>query len=229
MSVLSGIFAEAVDQGLLAANPVQKVARRKREKVSDEGLKRVLSLDEIETLMNAATKRGLKWSALIGLGVYAGLRSGEALGLRWQDVDLEANIIRVRLQRDAKSGVLRDLKTEASRRDVPIATPLRRALVEWKLKSDYTELEHAVISTATGTSVSQRNALRTVCEVALSCGDQRRSEARDRGQAQPRLPLTPAHVCVGDDQGDEGRCGEGSPLDGARRHQGAARALLTRV
>jgi integrase len=170
VSVLSGVFAEAVDQGLLATNPVQKVARRKREKVSDEGLKRVLSLDEVETLMNAATKRGLKWSALIGLGVYAGLRSGEALGLRWQDVDLEANTIRVRLQRDAKTGELRDLKTESSRRDVPIATPLRRALVEWRLRSDYTELEHSVISAATGNSVSQRNALRAVCDVAVSCG-----------------------------------------------------------
>ena len=86
------------------------------------------------------------------------------------DVDLEANIIRVRYQRDAKTGLLRDLKTEASRRNVPIATPLRRALVEWKLKSDYTELEHQVISTVTGNSVSQRNALRTVCDVALSSG-----------------------------------------------------------
>jgi integrase len=170
VSVLSGVFAEAVDQGLLAANPVQKVARRKREKVSDEGLKRVLSLDEVETLIAAAKQRGLKWAALIGLGAYAGLRSGEALGLRWQDVDLDANIIRVRHQRDAKTGALRVLKTESSRRDVPIATPLRRALVEWKLKSDFAELEHPVVSTATGRSVSQRNALRTVCEIALSCG-----------------------------------------------------------
>ena len=38
------------------------------------------------------------------------------------------------------------------------------------LRSDFTELEHPVISTATGNSVSQRNALRTVCDVALSCG-----------------------------------------------------------
>lgn len=170
VSVLSGIFVEAVDQGLLAANPVQKVSKRKREKVSDEGLKRVLSLDELEMLVDAAKHRGLKWASLVSLGVYTGLRSGEALGLRWQDVDLDANVIRVRYQRDAKSGVLRDLKTEASKRDVPIATPLRRALVEWRLESNYTDPTHPVIATATGSSVSQRNALRTVCEVALSCG-----------------------------------------------------------
>lgn len=38
------------------------------------------------------------------------------------------------------------------------------------LQSDFTEPEHPVISSATGNSVSQRNALRTVCDVALSCG-----------------------------------------------------------
>ncbi len=106
----------------------------------------------------------------MGLGVYAGLRSGEALGLRWRDIDLEANLVRVRYQRDAKSGVLRDLKTETSRRNIPIATPLRLALVAWKLNGDHTDPEHPVISTATGTSVSQRNCLRVVCELALSCG-----------------------------------------------------------
>jgi len=37
VSVLSGVLAEAVDQGLLAANPVQKVARRKREKSPTKG------------------------------------------------------------------------------------------------------------------------------------------------------------------------------------------------
>ncbi|MDQ3122517.1 MAG: hypothetical protein M3Q59_08290, partial [Actinomycetota bacterium] len=68
-------------------------------------------------------------------------------GFRWQDIDFEANIIRVRYQRDAKTGVLRDLKTQSSRREIPIATPLRRALVEWKLKSDFAELESPVIST----------------------------------------------------------------------------------
>ena len=60
VSVLSGVFAEAVDQGLLAADPVQKVARRKREKVSDEGLKRVLSPDEVEMLKATARQRGLE-------------------------------------------------------------------------------------------------------------------------------------------------------------------------
>ena len=173
--------------------------------------------------------RGLKWAALIGLGVYAGLRSGEALGLRWQDVDLEANTIRVRHQRDAKSGVLRDLKTKASKREVPIATPLRRALVEWKLKSDYTE--PGTRSSRPRPAPRSRSATRSAPSVRSrsSCGINVDPKLETEERAQPRLPLTAAHLRLGDDQGDEGRCGEGSPLDGTRRHQGAARALLTRV
>jgi integrase len=105
VSVLSGVFVEAVDQGVLASNPVEKVSKRKREKVDDETPKRILSIDEIDTLLAAARDRGLRWQALVGLFVFSGLRVGEALGLTWADVDLDAGELRVRKQRDAKTGV----------------------------------------------------------------------------------------------------------------------------
>jgi integrase len=169
VSVLSGILTEAVDQGVLASNPVQKVSRKKREKVGDESAKRVLTADEIEWLVDSAEKRGLRWGVLAGLGVYAGLRLGEALGLQWHDIDLDAGMLRVRRQRDAKTGASRDLKTIAGKREIPIASPLRRLLVEWKLQSSRVADLDPVISTVTGKSVSQRNGLRTLCEIAESC------------------------------------------------------------
>src|SRR5262249_39354728 len=115
-------------------------------------------------------KRCLRWAAFIALGLYAGLRIGEALGLVWKDVDLDVGVLRVRQQRDVKTGELRDLKTEASGREIPVSSGLRRALVEWKLKSDFTRNEEPVISTAIGGPVSHRNGLRTLCEIARGCG-----------------------------------------------------------
>src|SRR5262249_51985537 len=170
VAVLSGVLGEAVDQGVLASNPVHEVAKKKREKITDETAKRVLSAEEINQLIAAAEDRGLRWAVMIGLGVYAGLRLGEVAGIHWQDVDLEGGMIRVRKQRDATTGTLRELKTKAAKREIPIATPLRRLLVEWKLNSGYAVGDDHVVTTGTGSSVSQRNALRTLCQIALGCG-----------------------------------------------------------
>ncbi len=183
VSVLSGVFVEAVDQGVLASNPVEKVSRRKREKVDDETPKRILSIDEINVLLAAARERGLRWQALVGLFVFSGLRLGEALGLTWGNVDFENGELRVRKQRDAKTGLLRDVKTKASKRQVPLATPLRKTLIELQLASSYTDPSDYVITTGSGSSVSHRNALRAVTEIALACG----INAEEETEEQPNL------------------------------------------
>jgi integrase len=170
VSVLSSVLTEAVDQRLLASNPVQKVATRKREKVNDATAKRILTIDEIDALLAAAKARGLRWQALVALFVYAGLREGEALALTWGDVDLDAGVIRVRKQRDAKTGQLRDPKTKAGKRDIPVSSPLRRALIEWQLASHYTNPTDPVSSTVTGTAISHRNTLRAISDLAVGCG-----------------------------------------------------------
>jgi len=167
--VLSGILTEAVEQGVLASNPVQKVSKKKRERLGDESPKRVLTADEIEQLVGAAEQRGIRWAVLVALGVYAGLRLGEALGVRWQDIDLDTGMIHVRRQRDSKTGASRDLKTNAAKREIPIASPLRRRLVEWKLQSNHAKEHDTVVSTVTGLSISQRNGLRALCAIAESC------------------------------------------------------------
>jgi integrase len=61
-----------------------------------------------------------------------GLRRGEALGLAWDDVDLDAGALRVRRalkrERDVKTGrsrlVLGDVKTAGSRRSLNVPTPM---------------------------------------------------------------------------------------------------------
>lgn len=55
------------------------------------------TVDEVERLLAAAQQRrnGARWAIALALG----LRQGEALALRWEDVDLEANSLRVRATR----------------------------------------------------------------------------------------------------------------------------------
>jgi integrase len=66
--------------------------------------------------------------------MYAGLRRGELLALRWEEVDLAGGVIHVERSSDAKEGAV-EPKSRAGRRTVPIATALREFLVEHKLRS----------------------------------------------------------------------------------------------
>ena len=57
---------------------------------------RPLTPEQARTFLEAA--RGDRLEALYILAVTAGLREGELLGLRWEDVDLEGGVLRVRRQ-----------------------------------------------------------------------------------------------------------------------------------
>src|SRR6185437_3007872 len=66
--------------------------------------------------------RGDRLEALYTVALAIGLRPGEALGLRWQDVDLESGTLRVQvsLQRIDGKLVVDELKTRRSRRSLAL-------------------------------------------------------------------------------------------------------------
>lgn len=97
---------------------------------------RSLSIAEAKTLLDAA--KGHRLEALYAITLTLGLRRGEALGLSWSDIDLEARVVHVRHQirrerlpeeEQTESGqrthlVLRDLKTKRSRRTLHLTPAL---------------------------------------------------------------------------------------------------------
>lgn len=65
------------------------------------------------------------------VALLAGLRQGEALGLRWTDVDLEGWVMEIRraAQRIRKEGIhIVPLKSKSAERDVPMVDPVHAAL-----------------------------------------------------------------------------------------------------
>jgi integrase len=108
---------------------------------------RAMNVEQVNILL--AMKLNQFWRAYIVTGLLCGLRPGELLGLRWEDVDFDAGVIRVRkclkALPDAKTGkrrlVLEDLKTEQSKRTLEMPRlvadalrELRRDQARWKLK-----------------------------------------------------------------------------------------------
>ncbi|MEZ0095918.1 tyrosine-type recombinase/integrase [Streptacidiphilus sp. EB129] len=83
-------LAEALRRGHLIVNPA-KVAKAPR---LDEEEVEPYEVTEVQELLLAAGRRrnSARWLFALALG----LRQGEALGLQWTDVDLDAGVVRVR-------------------------------------------------------------------------------------------------------------------------------------
>lgn len=90
---LRAALNEAVRRSHLARNPVLLA---KAPKLAEQEVD-PYSVEEIQRLLEAASSRrnSARWAVALALG----LRQGEALGLRWQDVNLEVGTLRIRRSR----------------------------------------------------------------------------------------------------------------------------------
>ena len=96
---------------------------------------RSMNLDQIRALLGLDLTTW--WRAYLTCAVMCGLRPGELLGLRWEDVDFGAGVLRVRkclksLPEPAtgkRALVLEELKTERSRRTIRMPRQVATALL----------------------------------------------------------------------------------------------------
>jgi integrase len=124
---LRAIFRRAVARGEVGVNPTSGLELPAMEGARD----RIASPAEAAELLAALPERD---RALWATAMYAGLRRGELLALRWEDVDLGAGVMHVERSWDVKEGAVGP-KSRAGRRTVPIPAVLRDYLVEHKLRS----------------------------------------------------------------------------------------------
>ena len=127
MSMLKGILALAEeDFGVRVCSFPTNLAKRKAKPRKD-----ILDTDEVAKLLSYA-KQDPERDIYYAFPFLTGVRVSEQLGLLWEDIDLERNVIHIRrvLERD---GTTTDTtKTEAGEREIPIAPTLRTMLIEWR-------------------------------------------------------------------------------------------------
>jgi integrase len=156
MAPVKGLFATALEEGLIRSNSCAKLrlagARRSPENV------RTLSEQELGRLLDAAPDDWRRFfSPLPGRHR---LRIREAIALRWSRVDLAAGRLRVteRLYR----GQLDAPKSTYGTRTVPLSPGLVRALAEHGLHSAHNGPEDYVFATSAGSAYLPENLSRRV-------------------------------------------------------------------
>lgn len=87
---LSSIFTCGVKQGFIIKNPCQNAILPKSEKKE----KPFINTEQAKQLLNMLSEYS-QFNTIIKLLLYSGMRAGECLALRWEDIDFENNIIRI--------------------------------------------------------------------------------------------------------------------------------------
>ena len=162
---LRAIFRRALVRGDVSVNPTTgfelAAVRGRRE--------RIASPDEAGQLLAALP---ISDRALWATAMYGGLRRGELMALRWNDVDLAAGKINVERSWDVKAGAI-EPKSSAGKRAVPIAAVLRDFLLEHKLRLAWNE---GLVFGRTASSPFDPRALARRAETAWRHESTRRAE-----------------------------------------------------
>lgn len=133
LSVINRIFKYAVLMDILDSNPFDKVIKPKSKQVQRKG--NFLTKEELKEFLKLAQTATLSYFfPLVHLMSYTGLRQGEALALKWSDIDFENKKITVdkTATRIKEKQTLQTPKTKNSKRVISIDPTTLTILKSWK-------------------------------------------------------------------------------------------------
>ncbi|MCZ4238558.1 tyrosine recombinase XerC [Alteromonas macleodii] len=119
-NVLGQIFKRAYFDGVIESNPIERIERYKQKPNEPKPF----SKSEIQKILKALSS---PFKEYFQLAFYTGLRTGELLGLRWEDIDLEKRLAHIRV--NITSGKEKTPKTAGSIRTVELHALAAEALL----------------------------------------------------------------------------------------------------
>lgn len=177
LNCLRSIFNFAIDQEMVDGNPADRI-RLPRMKYQE---RTAYTLDQIRQLgakLRAAGKSETNKTAKFDGGFLArfalllpltGLRRGEALALRWRDVDLQGAVIRTRGTFDLVE--MTPGKTKAAIRGIPLVDEAIAVLKEQYASTKWAGADHPVFAGRDGKPFNAASALRRVVKpIAVKMG-----------------------------------------------------------
>jgi integrase len=125
---MSALYSHAIRWEWATRNPITSV-RQSAKRIS---VPEVLTVEELVKLLSAIPE---PFRTAVFLDGSSGLRVGELLGLKWEDVDFKKNLIYIR--RSIVKQRIGPPKTEASQKPIPLSPELAKALRLWRMKTIY--------------------------------------------------------------------------------------------
>lgn len=123
IAVLSGIFDSAIEDEFISVNPCQNTRRFCGNET--QTVINPLTPDEVQTFLENASTLPIEYYTFYLLAVRTGLRLGEALALRWSDIDFDARTVEV-----SKSYNYRTKKTRLPKNKKPRTVDITPATVD---------------------------------------------------------------------------------------------------
>jgi integrase len=200
-AALSVLFATAVEDGLRASNPISGVripAARETDEPVEERAK-ALTRSELAVLLAAIPA---DWRLFFEFLAHTGLRISEALGLRWEHLDL-GDDPKVRVREQFYRGKRRKLKSGAGRRDIPLSPGMASRLLAHR-RAGRRGAKAPVFVSSTGTELIRgKVAERVLAPAAIAAGFTKieaaeESEAgKERGKVRATVTFhTFRHTCA---------------------------------
>jgi integrase len=129
-NVMHALFNHAMRHEWTGRNPITLV------KQSGKRLREPDVLDTAEIKAILAELKNPYWT-MVFLAASTGLRISELLGLKWQEVCVDA--LEIRPVRAIVDGVVGEMKTSASRKPIPMHAALAEVLIDWRGRCLYNQ------------------------------------------------------------------------------------------
>ncbi|HLJ30283.1 MAG TPA: tyrosine-type recombinase/integrase [Candidatus Angelobacter sp.] len=135
-NIMSGVFSHAIRWEFVQINPITGPARKQgvRQSQKRQKVPVVLTVTQSRNLIGLLKPRE---RVMVLLAVTTGLRISELAGLRWQDVDFAG--LQLNVGWSWVLGELKEVKTEASEKPLPIDSSVAEALMMWRQSSAYAD------------------------------------------------------------------------------------------
>ena len=133
-NVLHTFFEAAVTDEIIEFSPMQRMKKPKPKKDEIKMESKALTVDQSKRLIECLKNEPVMWRALVMLLLDSGCRRGEAVALRWDDVDLKSGYTQVKgnAQYTVEKGKYITTPKSGKGRMVILNQPVLAILKEWK-------------------------------------------------------------------------------------------------
>lgn len=212
--LLHPAFQMAVRDNIIRTNPSDNVmAEIKKKNKGRPEPRRALTVEQQKAFMKFIDRpEYIRWKPMFTVMFGTGVRVGELLALRWDDLDFEENKITIRhditycprLECGSKCQFrIDDPKTEAGKRDIPMLDKVREALIEEKKYQSETGNHNImelggfsgfIFCNRFGNFHNQSTINREIKRIVNDCNAKEQINARREGRKPIMIPSFSCHI-----------------------------------